>query len=181
MRIEQAEREPVHALVKMKRDERHVGRHALGQLHQHHAVAALRGETRVAAVFDAEARGRVRIHFHVRRRAKLVEVADLAGARARVEMLHHPAAVEPERVLRVRAFVVVHERQRDEPGLAVRVLELAVGVETRRAGHISIGARPLDAALPFDLLVSHAGVIQHAAPGEFAQLLKHALGGFREF
>ena len=80
---------------------------------------------------DAKLARRIRVHLHVGRGTELVEIADLAGARARVKMLHHPAAVEPERILAVGAFVVVHERQGDQFGAAVWVLEFSVGVEAR--------------------------------------------------
>src|SRR5687768_11920659 len=114
--------------MKMKRDEYHVGRHALGQLHHHHRIAALRNHAYVLLMFDAEFFGGIRVHFHKWRGAELVAIRDFAGARARVEMFNETAAVEPEWKLLVGLFIVVLETHGNQVGLAVWCRKFAIAV-----------------------------------------------------
>ena len=130
MRVQQSKRQSVHAFMVVKRDEHHVARHALCVLHHDNCITPTGCQACIAAVFDAEFGGGIRIHLHVRRRAELVAIADLAGTGAGMKVFHHTAGVQPERVFLVRTFVVFKERQGDQPGLAIGKLEFSVCVQS---------------------------------------------------
>ena len=132
-------------------------------LHHHHRIAAPRGEARIFAVTDAETHGRVQPgSFHVRSRRELVAVADLAGA-VRVEVLHHPAGVEPERY-RHPAALVIDERQRISLALPFDA-EHAIGIQTRWSPGLRRRRTATRHHAPFQSLSTHAGNVEQAGPG----------------
>ena len=132
-------------------------------------------------MFDAEFGGRIRVHLHVGCRAELVGITYLAGTGAGMKMFHHASRVQPEGVFLVRPFVIVDKGQGNQFRLAAGILEFSIRVQALRTfGCRVLVAGPLDAAAGFNLVVAHAGVIEHAAFGKFFQLVEDAFGRFRE-
>ena len=201
MRVQQPQRQAVHAVMEVKGNEQHVAAHPLRQLHHHHCVAAPAHHPHIALMFDTELLRRIRIHFHIRRRTELVAVADLAGASAGVKMLDHAPGIKPERIFAVRAFVVVNEAYRQQLGAAVIRLELAFSIEPTIANivlallhvetqygadtgfilfRLRFAVGPLNTTRGLNAVVAHAGDIQGAtgAPGEMLHFLEGAFGRF---
>ena len=81
-----------------------------------------------------------------------------------MEVFHHAAAVEPERIIRAGLFVVVDERQRNQVGAAIVGLEFSIHIQARLtlAPFHAFPVRPLDTTGLFDQVVTHAGNIQRA-------------------
>ena len=168
MGIEQAEGQPVGAVVKVKRQKDHVLRHPLGRLGHHHRVGAARYQADILPPLNTHLGTEIGVDLDKRDRAVLVVVADLAGLGATVPMLDQATGIEPDGIFLIRHLIVIDKRQRDQLRLAVRVAEAGrFGVEALAAfwrrlppGHLLLGVGPLDATALFDQLVVHAGDIR---------------------